>query len=68
MVLCQLTEINENLKYSQLKEKDYDILMINSDQTWNNFNTESLYDHGFLRFAENWTIPKFVYAASLGIP
>jgi hypothetical protein len=64
----ELTEINnENLKYSQLKEKDYDILMINSDQTWNNFNIESLYDHGFLRFAENWTIPKFVYAASLGI-
>ena len=63
----ELTEISQNLKYSQLKEKDYDILMINSDQTWNNFNIESLYDHGFLRFAENWTIPKFVYAASLGI-
>ena len=62
-----LTEISKNLKYSQLKEKDYDILMVNSDQTWNNFNIESLYDHGFLRFAENWTIPKFVYAASLGI-
>ena len=53
--------------FSELKEQDYDILMVNSDQTWNNYNIESLYDHGFLRFAINWTIPKFVYAASLGI-
>ena len=61
----KLKEINKS--FSELKEKDYDILMVNSDQTWNNYNIESLYDHGFLRFAANWTIPKFVYAASLGI-
>jgi hypothetical protein len=61
----KLKEINKS--FSELKEKDYDILMVNSDQTWNNYNIESLYDHGFLRFAVNWTIPKFVYAASLGI-
>jgi len=39
--------------------------MVNSDQTWNRFD-EFLYDYGFLQFAENWTTPRFVYAASLG--
>lgn len=50
--------------FSELKEKYFDIIMVNSDQTWNKF--EHYYDVGFLKFAENWTIPKFVYGASLG--
>jgi hypothetical protein len=55
--------------FSELKEKDYDILMVNSDQTWNGNkrNTSSLLNYGYLKFAENWTIPRFVYGASLGV-
>lgn len=66
--------LNRNIKYklikksfSELKEKDYDFLIVNSDQTWNVIEHKYLYDYGFLRFAQNWTIPKFVYAASLGV-
>ena len=51
--------------FSEIKENDYDILMVNSDQTWFKFD-KNFYDYGFLRFAENWTIPKIVYGASLG--
>ena len=51
--------------FSEIKEKDYDILMVNSDQTWRRFD-EHFYDYGFLKFAKNWKIPKFIYGASLG--
>ena len=62
----KLKEINKN--FSELEKKDFDILMVNSDQTWSTIvQKEFLFDYGFLHFAENWTIPKFVYGASLGI-
>ena len=54
-----------NNNFSEIKKDDYDILMVNSDQTWVKFD-KNFYDYGFLRFAENWTIPKIVYGASLG--
>jgi hypothetical protein len=43
--------------------------MVNSDQTWNNFTKydDILLNIGYLKFAENWTIPRFVYGASLGV-
>lgn len=50
--------------FSEIKKKDYDILMVNSDQTWNKY--KFFLDIGFLKFAEKWNIPKFVYGASLG--
>ena len=54
-------------KYSEIKKDDYDILMVNSDQTWRKFGKNSNYlDYGFLRFAKDWNIKKFVYGASLG--
>jgi polysaccharide pyruvyl transferase WcaK-like protein len=39
--------------------------MVNSDQTWNKYDN-NFYDYGFLKFAENWTIPRFAYGASYG--
>ena len=43
--------------------------MIISDQTWNGNKkyTSNLLNVGYLKFAENWTIPRFVYGASLGV-
>ena len=52
-------------KFSEIKENDYDILMVNSDQTWRKFDNHYL-DYGFLKFAQNWNIQKFVYGASVG--
>jgi hypothetical protein len=57
--------INKN--YSEVKNK-FDILMVNSDQTWRKWSKSDklFYDIGFLKFAQNWSIPKFVYGASIG--
>ena len=52
--------------FKELKEKDYDILMVNSDQTWTFSQKKYFYDVAFLQFAKNWKIPKFVYGASMG--
>ena len=51
--------------YSDIKENDYDILIVNSDQTWRRWD-KYFYDYGFLKFAKNWNKLKFVYGASLG--
>ena len=52
--------------FTELKRDDFDILMVNSDQTWRKYG-QFILDYGFLKFAENWKIKKFVYAASLGL-
>ena len=52
--------------FSEIKQNDYDILMVNSDQTWVKFD-EFFYDYGFLKFAEFWNITKIVYGASIGL-
>jgi hypothetical protein len=51
--------------FSEINKDDYDILMVNSDQTWRKFDEHS-YDYAFLKFAQNWNINKFIYGASLG--
>ena len=59
------TNIVDIQNYSDIKESDYDILLVNSDQTWRKWD-EFFYDYGFLNFAKNWNKIKFVYGASLG--
>jgi len=50
-----------------LKERDFDYLLVNSDQTWRYSSSEYYYDIAFLKFAKNWLrVKKFVYAASIG--
>ena len=51
--------------FCEIKEDDYDVLMVNSDQTWRKFDSD-FYDYGFLKFAENWKIKKFAYGVSIG--
>ena len=51
--------------YTDLDEKDYDFLVVNSDQVWS-YCFKYLLEVGFLSFAKNWKVSKFVYAASLG--
>ena len=69
---CNIAFLNESTNliiiknnFSEIKYNDYDILMVNSDQTWNKYDN-NFYDYGFLKFAENWTIPRFAYGASYG--
>ena len=58
----KLIEINKS--YDELNETDFDYLIVNSDQTWSNYNPKYFLDYGFLKFSENWNIPKLVYGAS----
>ena len=51
--------------FSEIKENDFDILMVNSDQTWRKYDSY-FYDIAFLRFAEKWKKPKFIYGTSTG--
>ena len=52
-------------KFSEINENDYDVLMVNSDQTWRRWD-DYFYDIAFLKFAEKFQIPKFAYGISLG--
>ena len=58
----KLKEIKNS--FEELKESNFDYLMVNSDQTWVNITPNFLPDIGFLKFAINWNIPKFIYGAS----
>ena len=51
--------------FNEIKKDDYDLLVVNSDQTWHPFD-KHFYDYGFLNFSSEWNITKFVYGASLG--
>lgn len=63
--------INES--FNEIKKDDYDLLMVNSDQTWRNWHNKIpskdpyFYDVAFLKFSQKWNLPKFVYGASLGL-
>lgn len=52
--------------FSELKEDDFDFLILNSDQTWFYHYRKYFYDIAFLKFAKNWNIPKFIYGTSIG--
>jgi len=54
-----------NKAFSELNEKNYDYIVVNSDQTWVYFDKKYFYDIAFLAFAKNWKIPKFIYGASI---
>ena len=52
--------------FNEIKKKDYDILMVNSDQTWRKWSSD-FYNIAFLKFSRNWDVPKFIYGASTGL-
>ena len=64
--LKKYLNLREIISFSKdLNERDYDFLVVNSDQVWSCYY-DRLLEVGFLSFAYNWTVSKFVYAASLG--
>jgi len=58
--------IIKNNYSEELKENDFNYLLVNSDQTWAYSKGRFLYDIGFLKFSKNWNVKKFVYGASIG--
>jgi polysaccharide pyruvyl transferase WcaK-like protein len=63
--LRKYLNIKEIRNYTtDLNQSDFNILVVNSDQVWNQYY-DRLLEVGFLSFAEKWNISKFVYGASL---
>lgn len=51
---------------SKLKNDDYDVLIVGSDQVWRpKYNYTTLYEN-FLDFAVKWDVKRIAYAASFG--
>lgn len=63
----KMIRIRKISDFSELKECDYDALVVGSDQVWRNGSARERNDFSvFLDFAENWKIKKFSYASSFG--
>ena len=57
--------------FSQLKENEFDAIIVGSDQIWRAFYIKNTLrtnvENAFLSFAENWNIKRIAYAASFGV-
>ena len=60
--LSQFINLRIIKTFDDIKPNEYDILMVNSDQTWRNWHNKNL---AFLKFSQNWSIKRFVYATSI---
>ena len=60
----QYMHIREISSYDEVDSKDYDVLVVGSDQVWRPAYS-NLYQC-FLHFAENWDVKRIAYAASFG--
>ena len=56
-------------KYTEVKEKDYDAIVVGSDQVWRPiYFGEKIIQHAYLDFAKNWkNLIRISYAASFGV-
>lgn len=64
--LKKYTNVRIINSFSEIRKRDYNLLIVNSDQTWRYWG-ENFYDIAFLKFAEKWKIPKFIYGTSIGL-
>lgn len=51
---------------AQLNEKDYDAIVVGSDQIWRPQYAPGI-EHSYLDFAEDWNIKRIAYAPSFGV-
>lgn len=52
--------------FSELKESDFDAIVVGSDQIWRPKYFNSNIEDAYLKFAEGWNIKRIAYAASFG--
>lgn len=59
--------INMNVvdDYSQLNEKDFDAIIVGSDQIWRPLYVKNI-ENAYLNFTKSWNIKRISYAASFG--
>ena len=60
----QYVHVREISSFDEVDSKDYDVLVVGSDQVWRPAYS-NLYQC-FLQFAENWDVKRIAYAASFG--
>lgn len=53
-------------KFSDLQEKDFDAIVVGSDQIWRPGYFNDRIENAYLEFARNWHIKRIAYAASFG--
>lgn len=53
-------------EFSDLQEKDFDAIVVGSDQVWRPQYFNDRIENAYLEFAENWHIKRIAYAASFG--
>lgn len=64
--------LDQYKKHSAIKESDYDIFVVGSDQIWRREfdigdHKNNYIKYPFLEFTEGWTKTRFSYAASVGV-
>ena len=64
--LKKFTNVRILKTFSEIRKEDYNLLIVNSDQTWRYWD-KNFYDIALLKFAEKWNIPKFIYGTSIGL-
>ena len=52
--------------FSELKESDFDAIIVGSDQIWRPKFFKDRIEDAYLKFAEGWNIKRIAYAASFG--
>ena len=57
--------------FKELKQEDFDVIVVGSDQVWRILYFPSLWlgqqiENAYLDFAKNWNVKKIAYAASFG--
>ena len=52
--------------YSEIKETDFDAIVVGSDQVWRPKYFKGKIENAFLDFAKDWNIKRIAYAASFG--
>lgn len=52
--------------YSEIKETDYDAIVVGSDQVWRPKYFKGKIENAFLDFTKGWNIKRIAYAASFG--
>lgn len=52
--------------YSDIKETDFDAIVVGSDQVWRPKYFKEKIENAFLDFAKDWNIKRIAYAASFG--
>ena len=52
--------------FSEIKETDFDVIVVGSDQVWRPKYFKDSIEHAYLDFTKDWNIKRIAYAASFG--